>query len=86
MAFNAISFIKYEISDLQETYGHDMSQKEKATYMAFAKQIQAHYLNADMDSLTMIADNSVDHPACVQRCADEALHELIMMENLHEPN
>ena len=86
MAFNAISFIKYEISDLQETYGHDMSIKDKAEYMAFARQIQAHYLNADMDKLTKIADDNENYPACVQRCADEALHELIMMENMKEPN
>lgn len=85
MAFNAISFIKYEISDIEDTYGYDMSKSEKAEYMAYAKQIQAHYINADMDKLQKIADDNVNYPACVQRCADEALHELTIMENMSEP-
>lgn len=86
MAFNAISFIKYEISDLQETYGHDMSAKEKAEYMTHARIIQAFYNNGDIKKLEIIADDNENYPACVQRCADEALHELIMMENMKEPN
>jgi hypothetical protein len=85
MSFNAISFIKYEISDLQETYGHDMSAKEKAEYMSYAKTIQMLYVNADTEKLDKIACDNENYPACVQRCADEALHELIMMENMKEP-
>ena len=80
MTFNAKAFINYEISDIESCYGTTMSPKERLEYNSVANKIQKLYDTKNIEGLEKIANNNELYTTAMQRCADEALGDILIDE------